>query len=459
MDTARLRRLVGGEIYSLGLMRTHSDIPGLCEALGIPTPEEGTKKDRMARCVDALDEAALPDIAKRLLSDFPLRAELRNQLEDLLWSGHGFPPILKRVRREVALALSPDDLYLNGSHFDALLERLWVVEEDPFDALAFLAAGTRPKSLKAQIEKHVHQNPGDWTTDQFFEVLGVYEASDRRFALFLEGLASSNVRPDEAEQRRFVAIVNEPLKGAGVELHETGNEDGYPKFEVVPIHAGRRARPKNLIFASSNKPDLRFRDAIDNDVEIVSNAADVLIYDRPIGKDGLTWADLQAWWSEREKVTDANQAKKDLYQRLKRALPSNSPPQLAVFDGFYQGYGRAVPILPALLPEVWLHWDPQTVSERGKDALLRFRMDFLLLLPHGVRVIVEVDGKHHYAKANGSADPERYAQMMRADREMRLTGYDLYRFGASELLSPSAKGYVKEFFDALFKRHGVSVNP
>lgn len=50
-----------------------------------------------------------------------------------------------------------------------------------------------------------------------------------------------------------------------------------------------------------------------------------------------------------------------------------------------------------LLPEVWLHWDPRTVKERGPNALLRFRMDFLLLLPHGTRVVIEVDGKHHYA--------------------------------------------------------------
>lgn len=110
MDTTRLRRLVGGEIYSLGMMRTHTDIPGLCKALGISTPEEGVKKDRMARCVDALDDADLPAIAGRLLSDFSLRAELRNQLEDLLWSDSGFPSILKRVRREVALALSVEEL-------------------------------------------------------------------------------------------------------------------------------------------------------------------------------------------------------------------------------------------------------------------------------------------------------------------------------------------------------------
>jgi very-short-patch-repair endonuclease len=39
-------------------------------------------------------------------------------------------------------------------------------------------------------------------------------------------------------------------------------------------------------------------------------------------------------------------------------------------------------------------------------------MDFLLLLPNRSRVVVEVDGKQHYADA-GRADPARYAEMVR----------------------------------------------
>jgi hypothetical protein len=39
------------------------------------------------------------------------------------------------------------------------------------------------------------------------------------------------------------------------------------------------------------KPDLRFRDAVNNDIEIVTGADQVLVYDRPInagGSDGVT---------------------------------------------------------------------------------------------------------------------------------------------------------------------------
>ncbi|KGD42616.1 hypothetical protein DO72_5178 [Burkholderia pseudomallei] len=117
-----------------------------------------------------------------------------------------------------------------------------------------------------------------------------------------------------------------------------------------------------------------------------------------------------------------------------------------------------MPNLPALLPEVWLHWDPRTVKERGPDALLRFRMDFLLLLPQGVRVVIEVDGKHHYADGAGCADVQRYAQMVKGDRELKLAGYEVFRFGAAELQAPTARADVKVFFDALFKRYGVLTN-
>ena len=164
---------------------------------------------------------------------------------------------------------------------------------------------------------------------------------------------------------------------------------------------------------------------------------------------------MQLWWSETEDIKDADVAKRSLYTRLRKSLPSNSPPQMLLFDAFFEGFRNAVPQLPVLLPEVWLHWDPRTVKERGRDALLRFRMDFLLLLPQGVRVVIEVDGKHHYADADGRADVQRYGQMVMADRDLKLAGYEVLRFGAAELQQPTAKADVKSFFDALFKRYGV----
>lgn len=451
MDYAQLRSVLEALVTGLKEAVTHTTLPTFCEELGLPTPpDDGSKRDRMIASFNALADTELPAVARKLLIRHPPNATTRNQIQDILWSDSASPPIPKRYRREVARRLNSEELYGDVRRFDALLERLWILDADDWMYLL----GGKPTGLRAEIQQHVHRNREDWPAEVLFDQLGAYDASDRRFALFLEGLAAADVRPDEAAQRRFVACVNEPLRSCGVELRETDSEGGYPIFSLVSLHAAK-GRPKNLIFASPDKPDLRFRDALDNDVEIVTNADKVLVYDRPIGSDGLRWNDLQQWWGEAEKIIDPEQAKRSLYARLKSSLPHNSPPQTLLFEAFFEGFGSAVPNLPALLPEVWLHWDPRTVKERGPDALLRFRMDFLLLLPQGMRVVIEVDGKHHYASPTGSADVQRYAQMVKTDRDLKLAGYEVFRFGAVELQAPTAKADVKLFFEALFRRYGV----
>lgn len=66
-------------------------------------------------------------------------------------------------------------------------------------------------------------------------------------------------------------------------------------------------------------------------------------------------------------------------------------------------------------------------------------MDFPLLLPGGVRVVIEIDGKHHHSDADGRSSPRLYAEMMAADRALRLVGYEVYRFDAYELGQPNAE--------------------
>ncbi|HEX8870030.1 MAG TPA: hypothetical protein VF821_30485 [Lentzea sp.] len=81
--------------------------------------------------------------------------------------------------------------------------------------------------------------------------------------------------------------------------------------------AGYEGTPKNLIFGSYEKPDIRFSDAIDNDIEIVGNAENVLVNDRPIGTGGVRWRDLQSWWQEVNSIDDASEGKSSSYRRLR----------------------------------------------------------------------------------------------------------------------------------------------
>jgi len=192
----------------------------------------------------------------------------------------------------------------------------------------------------------------------------------------------------------------------------------------------------------------------------MSHIDEVLIYDRPITADGIRWRDLQDWWKAAQGLDDDAVAKSTLYKRLGSALPESSPPQRWLFQAYYEMHGDAVPDLPALLPEDWLHWDPKTIKARGVRALLQLRMDFLLLLPRGARIVLEVDGKSHYAVPDGEKqfkpDPATYARTVAGGRELTLAGYEVYRFGAIELGTPEqAYQTLLPFFTDLFRQHKV----
>jgi len=65
-------------------------------------------------------------------------------------------------------------------------------------------------------------------------------------------------------------------------------------------------------------------------------------------------------------------------------------------------------------------------------------MDFLLLLSHQRRVVLEVDGQQHYS-VDGKPSPQRDAEMVAEARRIRLEGFEVYRFGGWEFTQPRAE--------------------
>jgi len=115
--------------------------------------------------------------------------------------------------------------------------------------------------------------------------------------------------------------------------------------------------------------------------------------------------------------------------------------------------------IPALIPQVYLHFDPLTFKQRGAPSpLVRQRMDFLLLLPNRYRVVIELDGIEHYSNGTGVADPSRYAMMMAEDRRLRLAGYEVYRFGGADFNDEKVGNKLKTFFVQLMKRYDVDMD-
>jgi hypothetical protein len=213
---------------------------------------------------------------------------------------------------------------------------------------------------------------------------------------------------------------------------------------------GVRGEMRNLIFAADGpKPHIVLSDAISNDLEVVENEQYCLIYNQPLSITGLTWRQLTTWWAKGESLEGGEEraAAHELYARLMKSMERNGAERF-VFERYCSRYGTHGFDIPALIPQVYVHYDPY--SRRAGGTLTRQRMDFLLLLDRHRRVVLEVDGIQHYADDDGSASTARYAEMVAADRELRLAGYEVYRFGGAEISDRrQAADMLDKFFDAL----------
>ncbi|EAA5431899.1 hypothetical protein BAT00_004594 [Salmonella enterica subsp. enterica serovar Falkensee] len=453
MDILALKELLRPVVGNLKDHCTNEKIPDLCRQLGLPVPkEEGSKRERLHGAFDLLDDADMPEFARTLLAQKVFNPSIRNNIQDLLWADEPNIDIPKRHRRELAEALQPFELFGHWENFKRLLNDLFVFPLDLSEMFSIHETG-----ILGEIHRHFVRNPEDGDVTWLFEKLQIVELSAPRFRRWLEGLVSADVQISIERQLAKVKAVNKVLRTCGAELIHSSDAEGYPVFSLISLRTFR-GRPKNIIFASLTKPDIRLSDSLNNEIEILSNPNEVLIYDRPLSTEGLSWRELQAWWADFTREENSEEAKISLYRRLQQSLPNSSPPQKKFFKEFFRQYSSAIYDLPALLPEVWLHWDPKTVSERGAGALLNHRMDFLLLMPDGGRVVIEIDGIQHYSDETGRASKSKYADLVAADRSLKLAGYDIYRFAGVELHHDDASYKIKCFFDALFKYHGIKIN-
>lgn len=258
---------------------------------------------------------------------------------------------------------------------------------------------------------------------------------------------------------RLVALARRMV----VELEVTGGHlDSLTALLAEYDRGGGVGTPaKNLIFAANGpKPELVLRDAVSNDIEIVRNGEYCLVYDQPIPADGLTFSNLIEWWRKRQGFADTASARDiglDLHKRLRASLGDN-PVELRVFDAYMARHKDEKFDIPALIPQVYLHFDPATQFARrtagqSGSPLARQRMDFLILFSNRHRVVLEVDGKQHYANGD-TASPTLYSDMVAEDRRLKLSGYEVYRFGGAELMKNGADKMLTEFFDKLAERMG-----
>ena len=330
------------------------------------------------------------------------------------------------------------------------LSRLYDVEGMP-------SYDPRFSTAARDIAQHRLLNPLDWDDDWIFydSRFGLAE-NDDALLRFLAEMLHPYVRTDLTEVERLRTFLNAVLIHDGYEIARIDDISGAPIFAGRRIGSGVRGSMKNLIFAAIGpKPEIVLDDALNNDLRIVKHEQTCLIYNRPLTAHGLTWHELTDWWADREKLTGQPERATwlSLHRRLLKSIDNGA--EQRIFNAYAKRYAKHGADIPALVPQVYLYYDPytQTRYQPGASPLQRQRMDFLLLLPHRVRVVIECDGRQHYADDIGQASPGRYAAMMAEDRGLRLKGYEVYRFGGAELTDTvETQQLLDTFFDRLAER-------
>ena len=467
-ELENLQTLIARIISRLETWVTLADV---CQELGLSIEDNvnGLGKDKyLDKVTSDTSDLSIVATAERIIDSYPgtrgkPSASDIQRIQDALWwiKSQGVQRISNVTRYRIAESLERIRFWGRLSIGDFFAPVLTIALENfspevgkdgylyyGLSSFAFSAfiGGSKPTSIQ----------PTRISVLEYLKELGLTKWPDERFCLLLERMVHPEVQPAD-RQNGLIAQFNALLQADNYELRQEGIQGGFPIYKVRRKETGVSGLPKYIIFASSGpKPDIVLDDAVNMNIRVVRYADQCLVYDQPPPQGDLTWQMLVEWWSK-IKAEDAKDEKtrRDFGLRLRASLQSE--PEQMLFDTYFKVFKPIYGInLPALLPQVYLHYDPRNQSERSKPVLCRQRMDFLMLLRNSARIVIEIDGAQHYADKEGRASPSQYAEMVAEDRRIRLLGYEVYRFGGAEFTNPErASQTLAAFFEGLFERHGI----
>ena len=368
----------------------------LCEKYNLGSSEDHNfsenKMKYLKRKIEQKEEDFIINLAKKIIEDYRYKDNFHSYIRDVAnhldtYTNCGYYKLPKKEREVILIELfkignlngllSISD-FLRFCHLDSLFSNYESITE---------------LTLQEKIQSSA-----------------IYIIIDEDFFIFIEKIVHPEVRKSN-EIEKYKLKINEYLKKYGFELKENSENLDYMTYKVCKIDSIQK-KVKNIIFAANGyKPEIVLNDALSNDIKIVKNADNCLVYDDNISKPtGLLWVHLVAWWANRQEKERSFEIANQLKNRLYDSLASE--PEKILFDIYFNTFKKTLgQKLPALIPQVYLHYDPYSVKKYGIQYLLRQRIDFLFLFPNSVRVVIEVDGKQHYSE-NDIPSPKKYAEMV-----------------------------------------------
>ena len=362
---------------------------------------------------------------------------------------------------------------------DAILAMGNLKGDKEYHEFAKLVCPSLSEGTLNEIARHMDRFD-DWPESYLLDtVIDYLKLSDKDFLFFLEQYVNPNIHhwrwnaqeecAEDIPNEELVNTINRYLEHDGYKLIVKDVIGDKYFYHGASTRVGVQGSVKNIIFAAKYKPEIAFDDALNNDIRITRNEDQCLIYDCPIPQKGLMWDELVNWYAEKQGIT-SNQ-ENCFIRRLCDCLDTSfkkqgakAGPETWMLQAYYELKREKGIDLPALIPQVYLYYDPLTLKERGYRLFEHQKMDFLIIFSHRDRVVIEIDGKQHYAIGD-TAEPRLYSEMVKAHREMSLFGYDVYRFGGYEFLNADTDeeakkrmlDNIKTFFVRLFHKYGIMI--
>lgn len=365
------------------------------------------------------------------------------------------------------------------SAVDAILALGSMAGDKEYHEFAKIVCPSLSEGTISEIARHM-DSFDDWPESYLLDsIIDYLNLTDEQFMFFLEQYVNPNIHhwrwnaEEECRERihnsELVQVINKYIDHDGYKLvvkDTIGDKDFY---ECISTRVGVQGQVKNIIFAAKYKPEIAFDDALNNDIRITKNENQCLIYNRSIPSNGVMWNDLVDWYASENKIPDGQKPEVAFITRLCDCLDvsfkangAKAGPETWLLQAYYNLKKELNIDLPALIPQVYLYYDPQTLKQRGYKLFEHQKMDFLMIFSHKDRIVIEIDGKQHYAEGT-TASPKLYSEMVRAQREMSLYGYDVYRFGGYEFMGADTDETVKSkvleslknFFVRLFYKYGI----
>ena len=425
------------------------DLPEICAKYGLECNNQldptASKRLYIESGLKKKPYAELAEVAKQIIAD-GCNSSFTKSVEPFL--NDDFFAVSMLIRRALLNWLSSQSDLEGSTDICTFISKIWDIDKMSISRMG----DTIP--LRDYVFQHMVRND-DITYQELLEnLLDFMYITDRQMTRLLETLVNPPIR-NGVSQEYYVHELNEIISQNGILLVTRKSIAGNQIYRVEGIRRGIDSPIHNIIFAScGEKPDIVIDDSLSNTLKIVSNADKCLFYDLPISHEGLSWNELVSWWNGNNSEYDI-EVEKSFVERLRRSL--DSEPEVKLLRTYYNYlYKLKNKNLPALIPQVYCHYDPKSASMRNGQVYVHQRMDFLLLLPCGVRVIIEIDGKQHYSD-NNTPSPPKYAAMVRDDRNLKLYGYDVYRFGGQEFTvsNHDLTTMLEDFFEKLFKKYDL----